>query len=169
MKNITFLCITVLLLQQISIGGPVFSQFVTQVYSDYDEKTIDPAISVLSYFIQAIHENEINTIQRILSYQPDIIHQQDQQGFTPLHHALIPDDDHPYEMKHDIINELLNAGADTKVEDSYGTRPQDLIQAHIYKVEYDVDATDKDLAQVEQAYFSLSPDKPQYLRKRFKR
>jgi ankyrin repeat protein len=182
MKKVSFLLIALLSFHQNILSGPNFSKILDTVFNNkIDEiesvSDIDSHVSgdenlptdQFSRCIQAICSNKIGVIQDILSKQPDIIFHQDENGLTVLHHALISqNNDNKYQMNEQIISILLNSGADTEIEDYLeGTSPRSLVEIYKTTIEKDFTATSDDYDRVARIYGSVSPDRPQYIRKRF--
>lgn len=195
MKKISFLLIVLLLFQKNVVSGPNFSKILDTVFNnkldeteslsdidshisgddDFDQDIInfedadDLLTDQFSRCIQAIYANKIEAVQDILVQQPNVIFHQDQNGLTILHHALISqDNDNKYQMNEQIISMLLNRGANTEIEDYLeGTSPRSLVEIYKTTIEEDFTATSDDYDRVARIYGSVSPDRPQYIRKRF--
>jgi len=196
MKKISFLLIIVFFIQQNVVSGPNFSKILDNVFNndalnemkslndidshvvnddDFDQEIIsfeeadDLLTDQFSRCVQAICANKIEVVQDLLTKQPDIISHQDENGLTILHHALISqDNNNKYQMNEQIISILLNSGADTEIEDYLeGTSPRSLVEIYKKEIETDFTATSADYNRVARIYGSVSPDRPQYIRKRF--
>jgi len=196
MKKISFLLIALLSFQQNVVSGPNFSKILDTVFNDkideiesvsdidshvsgddnFDQEIIsfeegcdDLSLDLFSRCVQAICANKIEVVQDLLTKQPDIISHQDENGLTILHHALISqDNDNKYQMNEQIISILLHRGANTEIEDYLeGTSPRSLVEIYKKEIETDFTATSADYNRVARIYGSVSPDRPQYIRKRF--
>jgi ankyrin repeat protein len=191
MKKIARLFILLSSFQPNIFSGPNFSKILDAVlddtvdsltrknsytYQDDDfdqeiisfEEAFDSSLDLFSLCIEAINGNEIEVVKGILAEQPDIVDQQDELGLTPLHHALISqDDDNKYKMNEHIVSILINNGADTEIEDNEGISPRSLVEIYKKEIEKDFTATSDDYNRVTKIYGSVSPDRNQFIRKRF--
>lgn len=119
--------------------------------------------SLFEELIQAIKKDNFHMVEKIVHYNPDIVHLQDCFGLTPLHHAFNLEDG--YQLNSSIITLLINCGADQYIEDGQGISPQDLADSYKNLIQKDCTATDKDFDVVSRVYQSMSPNSPQIRKK----
>lgn len=71
-----------------------------------------------SYLLKAAKEGDISSLQGCLRQNPENVNIRDQNGYTPLHHAM-----RHKEKAQELINLLLDFGADINILDQSGHTP----------------------------------------------
>ena len=96
-------------------------------YYEDDYRSAAPTIPRLH---RAAKEGDINTIRQLIESGENIDSVYYQNGFTPLHYAAL-------NQNLNIVQFLINAGADITITDQSGRTSRDLLPSHGLQLRYD--------------------------------